>query len=268
MRKKIWGLFLASAMILSCSCGSKDNEETDNRETLSQVSLLQGLLQGDYNGSIPISQLKKLGDTGIGTFDKLDGELIMKDGVVYRAKGDGTVEVPTDDVTIPFSNVTFFDKDKTESADNVADFDAMVEQLNKTVSEQSVNRFCMVRIDGTFKTMNVRSEYSQEKPYKPLVEVLETDQTFYNYENVKGTVVALYCPDYMKELNNSGWHLHFISEDGKMGGHVLGLSTDKAEVCYDFMDKFNMLLPDNDIFNDTDFSKDRSEEVKKAEKNE
>ena len=268
MKKNLIAIFLSSTMLLSCSCGNKEDNEKEDRESLCQISLLQGLLQGDYNGSIPISELKKYGDTGIGTFDKLNGELIMKDGVVYCAKGDGTVEVPADNVTIPFSNVTFFDKDKTENADNISTFDEMVSLLNKTVSESSINRFCMVRIDGTFKTINVRSEYSQEKPYKPLVEVLEKDQTFYDYENIKGTVIALYCPDYMKELNNSGWHMHFISEDGKKGGHVLGLSTDKAEASYDFTERFNMLLPDNEIFNLTDFSKDRSEEVKKAEKNE
>ena len=60
-----------------------------------------------------------------------------------------------------------------------------------------------LEIDGTFAKVNARSEYAQSEPYKPLVEVLETDQTFFDFEGVEGTVVALYCPEYMKELNKS-----------------------------------------------------------------
>ncbi|MBQ9058361.1 MAG: acetolactate decarboxylase [Atopobiaceae bacterium] len=243
-------------------------ETPSNRETISQVALLQSLLQGDYYGSISIGDLKKHGDIGIGTFDKLNGELIMVDGVLYRAKGDGTVEVPADSETIPFSNVTFFDADGTQSVEGVESFKALEEILNACVAELGPNRFYFARVDGTFSKVNVRSEYAQEEPYKPLVEVLETDQTFFDYENVEGTVVALYCPDYMKELNNAGWHLHFVSKDGTMGGHVLDLAVDKAELALDATDNFEMMLPDEDFFDGIDFTKDRSEEVKKAETNE
>lgn len=66
------------------------------------------------------------------------------------------------------------------------------------MSELGENKFYFIRIDGTFNEMNVRSEYAQEKPYKPLAEVLETDQTFFDYENIEGTVVGLYCPPYFQ----------------------------------------------------------------------
>ena len=34
-----------------------------------QVFLLQGLTNGDYNGSVTLKELKQHGDIGIGTFD-------------------------------------------------------------------------------------------------------------------------------------------------------------------------------------------------------
>ena len=77
-----------------------------NSEVINQVSLLQGLTFGDYTGSVTVAELKKMGDIGIGTFDKLNGELIMLDGVVYRAAGDGSVEVVSDEETVPFADVT------------------------------------------------------------------------------------------------------------------------------------------------------------------
>jgi len=248
---------------------STTHEETsEDRDTLYQVSLLQGLLQGDYNGSISIGELKTCGDTGIGTFDRLNGELIMVDGVVYRAAGDGTVEVPSDDETIPFSNVTFMDADEEVSINNVASFDDLMEILNGKVAELGGNRFYMIRIDGVFNTVYARSEYAQDKPYEPLVVVLETDQTFFDMENVSGTVVGLYCPAYMSELNNAGWHLHFISDDRTSGGHVLDLAIEEAVITWDYTDNFEMILPDNDEFTQIDFSIDRSEDVRRAETNE
>lgn len=267
-----------SLMIGASGCGlqndneiaeSTTHEETpEDRDTLYQVSLLQGLLQGDYNGSISIGELKACGDTGIGTFDRLNGELIMVDGVVYRAAGDGTVEVPSDDETIPFSNVTFMDADEEVSINNVASFDDLMEILNGKVAELGGNRFYMIRIDGVFNTVYARSEYAQDKPYEPLVVVLETDQTFFDMENVSGTVVGLYCPAYMSELNNAGWHLHFISDDRTSGGHVLDLAIEEAVITWDYMDNFEMILPDNDEFTQIDFSIDRSEDVRRAETNE
>ena len=71
----------------------------------------------------------------------------------------------------------------------------------------------------------------------------------------------------MKELNNAGWHLHFVSKDGKVGGHVLDLAIGNATIAWDATDTFEMLLPDGEFFDAVDFTKDRSDEVKKAETN-
>ena len=41
--------------------------------------MLRDLTQGDYYGSVPVIELKEKEDTGQGTFDKLDGEMIVLD---------------------------------------------------------------------------------------------------------------------------------------------------------------------------------------------
>ena len=256
-------------VLLICSlfgCGNKDDVD---REVIAQVSLLQGLLDGDYYGSVTIGELKTFGDIGIGTFDKLNGELIMIDGVVYRAKaeGNGLVEVPKDDETIPFSNVTFFDVDYSEPVVNVESFNSLVDILNAEVQRQGVNNFYFVRIDGVFNSINARSEYPQEEPYKKLVDVLAVDQVSYSFDNIEGTIVALYCPEYMKELNNFGWHMHFVSKDKTVGGHLFDVNIKSATIGYDYTTNFAMKLPNNNKFKSIDFSKDRQEEVESAETN-
>ena len=217
--------------------------ETD-RETIYQVALLQSLTQGYYDGIIKVSELKKHGDIGIGTFEGVNGEMIVLDGTVYQALGDGTVQEAADDETVPFSNVTFFDKDGGAELSDINDVNALKEKLN------------------------ARSEIKQEKPYKTLDKALETDQREFNYDNITGTVVALYCPDYMGGLNTPGWHFHFISDDKTKGGHLLDLQFAKATAEYDATPGFDMCLTDNGDFQKMELSKDVSDAIKKVETNE
>lgn len=241
---------------------------TADRETIFQVSLLQGLTLGDYYGSVTVKELKEKGDTGIGTFEGVNGELIALDGEVYRAKSDGSVEVAPDDETIPFSNVTFFDADTTEEISGITNIDDLKTYLNGKVEEFGKNRFYMIRIDGSFKKVSARSELKQEEPYKTLAEALSTDQREFDFDETTGTVVGLFCPEYMNDLNAVGWHFHYVSEDKQKGGHVLDLDIDKAEVKWDNTDGFNMALPETKMFPELDLTKDQSEDIKKVETNE
>jgi len=54
-----------------------------------QVSTLQALALGFSKSVIPVEDLLKHGDTGLGTFEDVDGEMIVLDGKCYRARNDG-----------------------------------------------------------------------------------------------------------------------------------------------------------------------------------
>ncbi len=54
-----------------------------------QVSTLQALALGFSKSVIPVEDLLKHGDTGLGTFEDVDGEMIVLDGKCYRARDDG-----------------------------------------------------------------------------------------------------------------------------------------------------------------------------------
>ena len=75
--------------------------------TMYQVSTLQALMMGDYEGHISIRALLKKGDTGLGTFDSLHGEMILLDGICYRALEDGHVEVSQEEDRSPFAVASF-----------------------------------------------------------------------------------------------------------------------------------------------------------------
>ena len=79
---------------------------------LTQFSVIDALLAGNYDGSLTCGELRRHGDFGIGTFDALDGEMTVLDGVVYAIRSDGRVEKVADSETTPFATVTFFDSDR------------------------------------------------------------------------------------------------------------------------------------------------------------
>ena len=56
----------------------------------------------------------------------------------------------------------------------------------------------------------------------------KADRIMEQYD-INGTLVCVYYPDYMDWINASGWHLHFISEDRKKGGHVFDLSLENSK---------------------------------------
>ncbi len=60
-------------------------------------------------------------------------------------------------------------------------------------------------------------------------------------------------------------HLHFISKDREKGGHILGLSIDKADLALDYTQGFEMKLPDNEMFENFDLTIDQSEDIKEVE---
>ena len=265
--KKIVSVLLVCAMAAFSLTACSFTQEK-NRETIYQVALLQSLTQGYYDGIVKVSELKQHGDTGIGTFEGVNGEMIVLDGKVYQALGDGSVKEADDDETVPFSNVTFFDDDISVTLSKADNVNVLKEQLSQTVEENGKNLFYMVKVSGEFQKMFVRSELKREKPYKSLDQALSTDQREFHYENIKGTVVALYCPDYMGGLNTPGWHFHFISDDRTKGGHILDLSFETAEAAFDLTESFDLYLSDDEDFQRMELSKDVSDAIKKVETNE
>ena len=235
-----------------------------NTETLYQVALLQSLAQGYYDGILSVDALKEKGDIGLGTFDGLNGEMIVLDGEVYRANSKGEIEKPEGSEMVPFSNVTFFEADIKKELKDIKDIDALKKELDKT-TQLSRNMFYMVKINGTFSAVKARSEPKQEEPYKMLDKALADSQTEFEFEDIKGTLVALYCPDYMGDLNTVGWHFHFISEDRTKGGHVLQVSVKEAEAQFDVTPGFKMYIYDEEKFQDLELAKDVDEVIKSAE---
>ena len=58
---------------------------------------VNALVEGIYEEKIPLQEIKRHGDFGLGTFNHLDGEMVLLEGQVYQICGNGQVNRITDD---------------------------------------------------------------------------------------------------------------------------------------------------------------------------
>ena len=131
--KRMFCVLTMLCVLASCvTVHAEENAATldgTNGDVLYQVALIQSLVQGYYDGIITVGELKQHGDTGIGTFEGLNGEMIVLDGTVYQAVADGSITIPADEETVPSGSVTFFDADKTLTLIGISDMAAQQESV-------------------------------------------------------------------------------------------------------------------------------------------
>ncbi len=234
------------------------------RETLVQVSTIDALMMGSYDGVMSLGTLGKYGDFGIGTFASLDGEMIETDGVFFQVRADGKAYQMSGSVQTPFACVTFFDTDREERLPQGLDYSQLQQYLDQKLP--TVNIFYAIKIDGTFSYVKTRSVPPQVKPYPPLAEVTK-NQSVFEFHNVEGTIIGFRCPPYVTGVNVPGYHLHFITKNKDAGGHVLELTVRDATAFVDDTSAFMMLLPSQGSdFYMLNLAQSQQEEVGKVEK--
>ena len=257
--KRILYVLFALVVVLSAT-GFSDLGR--GRDVLYQISTIDALLAGIYDGETTYQDLRRHGGFGIGTFQSLDGEMIALGGKFYQIRTDGKAYPVKPSTKTPFAAVTFFDADQSVEIDRDMDYAQLENYLDDLLPTKNI--FYAIRIQGSFKYVKTRSVPKQEKPYRPLVEVVK-NQAIFEFHDVKGTIVGLRCPAYVKGINVPGYHFHFLTADKKAGGHVLACNLDKVRIGIDFTHEFHLVLPESREFYQEDLSKEKHKEVEQVE---
>jgi acetolactate decarboxylase len=184
--------------------------------TIFQFSTLPALSLGLYDGEMTFGELLKHGDFGLGTFDALDGELIILKGKAWRVRADGRVSPVQNKSTTPFAAVTHFVPHQGFNVTRPVEYSALQRKISLLLP--SPNIAYAIEIRGTFSRLKVRSVPRQSKPYRPLAEVVKT-QSVWEWENIRGTLVGFRFPTYLSGVNLADYHFHFLSDDKQRGGH-------------------------------------------------
>jgi acetolactate decarboxylase len=221
-------------------------------QEVTQFSTYPALEMGLYDGDVTYARLAQAGNFGIGTFDSMDGEMIALDGQFYQARSDGSVRRVDQTLETPFATVTSFTAEqRLQTAETLASYDQLKAYLAKVAPP--ANRPYAIRLDGTFSQIKIRSVPRQSEPYPPLADVV-AQQVTWERKNIRGTLVGYWFPQYLSALNAPGYHLHFISDDRQVAGHLLDCSLDSATIAIDYLDRVTLRIPQTAAFAAADFS--------------
>jgi acetolactate decarboxylase len=232
-----------------------------SHHTLYQVSTSTALVEGIYQGAVRIKTLREHGDLGLGTFENLDGEMVVVDGRFFQVRADGSVQECGDDVLSPFAVVTRFHPDATVLQDRCRDLSHLTEQFDKL--RQTDNIFFALRVDGHFDYVHTRA-MCRTKEGVPLVQAAAVQPEF-EFHDVSGTLVGFWTPEYAKTLNVPGYHLHFISADLKSGGHLLQCQGTNLRLQIQRAGDYRIALPETEDFLKADLRRDPTAALATAE---
>jgi acetolactate decarboxylase len=229
--------------------------------TLFQVSTSGALVEGVYQSAVSSNLLLHYGDFGIGTFENLDGEMVVIDGEIYQVRSDGKVSKIVEDVGTPFAVVTHFVADQDQTIENASSF----RDLTKTCDRyrDSDNLFYAFRIDGHFGNVHTRA-MRETLEGLPLAKAAAIQPEF-EFTDVDGTLVGIWAPQFSSALNIAGYHFHFLSEDRSKGGHLLECSGKNLRVRVERLNDFHLSLPESEEFLRADLTKDPSKDLADAE---
>lgn len=231
------------------------------RHTLYQVSTATALVEGIYQGAVQVGTLRKHGDLGLGTFENLDGEMVIVDGEFFQIRSDGSVREVDDSTPTPFVAITAFSPDATVTLENCPDLAHLTARFDTL--RPSDNFFFALRVDGKFDYVHTRAMRRTAEGV-PLLQAAAVQPEF-EFHDIAGTLAGFWTPEYAKTLNVPGYHLHFISADRTRGGHLLQCHGKNLRLQIQREGDYHLVLPETQDFLNANLRRDPAKALAQAE---
>lgn len=209
---------VALALVAGVPLASADDAPTPTG-WVAQVGTYDYLIQPDYDGLAPLRDVVGDATIGLGTFDRLDGELVMVAGTVYRVGTDGVPRVASLSRTTPWLEAVRFTPQASMRVPAGTQCSALVPLIDQLAG--TPGGMVAVRLIGTFDVLTARSVPAQSQPYPPLSEVV-ANQTVFPLSDVRATLVGFRTGSDLLGVGAPGLHLHGLTRGRDAGGHILG----------------------------------------------
>lgn len=212
-----------------------------------QFSLLNALMDGVSETGITASKLSSKGNQGLGTFARMNGELLFLDGKIYQLQAEGNVREVNPDEQIPFAVSTQFEAQHTVSV--ALPRKETIDEALDAFNARAKNLFMTYRIHGRFEYLKCRTVRGQSYKGEPLSE-LGKKQSVEEYRDVEGTIIGIRTPTNWQGFGVAGEHLHFVNDERSAGGHVLEVKAGEVSMQMAVASNVHIELPTTDDFNE------------------
>lgn len=199
------------SFFIACDRNPKEIQVVMKKEkNLHHFNYRGAFMSGYYEGTFPLSAVLKNGDFGLGTFNNLDGEMVVLEGKIYRAKPDGSAELVKDlSENTPSAMVTYFNSELEVPFENLS-----TDSLKSWIAENldTEKKMYALKVQGAFSELTARSqEKVTEQPFPPINEIVD-DMIYHDLKDIQGTLVGFQLPPYLGNVNYPGLHFHFVSD--------------------------------------------------------
>jgi acetolactate decarboxylase len=232
-----------------------------SRHRVYQISTSAALVQGVYQGAVSSRVMLANGDFGLGTFEHLDGEMVVLEGNIYQVHSDGSVEHRQGDFAVPFAVVSKFQPDESFAIPAVSSLQDLKTACDS--HRESDNLFFGLRIDGIFDRIHARAAKAASEG-KGLLAATQSQAEFH-FNDIEGTLICIWSPQYSSSFSVPGYHFHFIAKDRSRGGHVLDCSAKSLRGEIQVLSEYDVRLPETGSFLKTDLAVDTAQDLHRAE---
>jgi acetolactate decarboxylase len=209
--------------------------------TLFQVGNASALFSGAIEGDMTIQQLKQHGNFGLGTFNDIKGEMIALDGDFYQIGENGKTTLVDLKWKTPYAEIMNFVPKLFIHLDKFENYKLLKEMIYSKLDNKNIPY--AVYIKGHFDYIKLRS-----RSPRSALETKNIIEKIYLLQNISGTLVGYWFPEYLMNLTVPSFHLHFISDDKKRSGHVLDLKIENAQFSLKEIDKIELQFPQTKIY--------------------
>jgi acetolactate decarboxylase len=200
---------------------------THTRGDALQVHTITSLMEGRYDGEVSVAELRGRGSFGVGTLQGLNGELVVVDGEFWNIGTDGVAHIPSDDALVPFAVLAQLDDPVRFTLEGPLPRPSFEAEVHLRLPDPEG---CWAIVaTGRFSDVTFRSVAHQTPPYRPLAEVLLTDEVLM-HATLDATLVGFCFPDWASDLDAPGFHFHMLSADHATGGHAYDFTAGPVDV--------------------------------------
>lgn len=237
---------LAAASVLSAwgaASGCTDSTPSNAPEgRFFQAGTLQAVMDGDYYGYWSIDSFKPRGNVGLGTFEGIDGELVVVDGVWWHVLPDGSVEEVAPGTRTPFVQVIDFAPERSTRVSEPLDCGGTLDEaISQEFGFDDASWF-VGTLRGEFSEITTRAIDMQYPPYRPFADLVGTENRF-PMSDVNGVAVLVRSPAYAGTLSSAGFHYHFVTENREQGGHVVSCTFARGTIQVQRVEGLEVALP-------------------------